>query len=320
MKSIGGYFEMELRKCDLSKVPPGELVNSGRHALEYIIRALGNKVKQIWLPYYTCKVVLEQIRQCGIIPQFYHINESLEIADNIELGDNDYIIVNNYFGIKDKYIHKVASTYGNQLIVDNAQAFYCFPILGTNSIYSPRKFFGLPDGGIVSSTAKLDDELPAGNSFNRCSHLLKRIDLGAESGYNDFHSNSSKLNDEPLTNMSNLTKNLLGSIDFEWSKIKRRSNFETLHSALESSNKLSIPNLDSFACPMVYPYMTNDPNLRKRLISNKIYVAQYWPNVLNWCQEDLTEYKLAANIIPLPIDQRYDEEEMQTIISIIDSQ
>lgn len=318
MKSIGGYFEMELRESDLSKVPPGELVNSGRHALEYIIRALKNKVKRIWLPYYTCDVVLEPIRRYDIIPQFYHIDESLEIADNIELRENDYLIVNNYFGIKDKYIHKMASIYGNKLIVDNAQAFYCSPILGTNSIYSPRKFFGLPDGGIASCTAELDDKLSEGSSFDRCSHLLKRIDLGAESGYNDFKSNSRQLKDEPLTNMSNLTKRLLGSIDFEWVKIKRRSNFEKLHSALVSSNLLTIPKIDSYACPMVYPFLTNDAtDLRQRLIDNKIFVATYWPNVRNERNPDSLEYHIANNILPLPIDQRYSVKDMKRIIENI---
>lgn len=320
MKEIGGYFELELRESDLSRVPPGELVNSGRHALEYVICALGNRVRQIWLPYYTCDVVLEPIRRCGIIPHFYHINESLEIADNIELGKNDYIIVNNYFGIKDEYIYRMASRYKNRLIVDNAQAFYCFPILGTNSIYSPRKFFGLPDGGIVSSTAKFDDKLPEGYSFNRCNHLLKRIDLGAESGYNDFKSNSRQLTDEPLTGMSNLTKRLLGSIDFEWVKTKRRSNFETLHSALASSNKLSIPKLDSFACPMVYPFLTEEAtDLRKKMICNKVFVATYWPNILKECNPDSLEFHFANNILPLPIDQRYGEEEISLIYSIINN-
>lgn len=318
MKSIGGYFEIELRECDLSSVPPGKLVNSGRHALEYIIRALKNKVNRIWLPYYTCDVVLEPIRRYDIIPQFYHIDKSLEIADNIELRENDYLIVNNYFGIKDKYIHKMASIYGNKLIVDNAQAFYCFPILETNSIYSPRKFFGLPDGGIVSSMANLDDELSEGCSFDKCSHLLKRVDLGAESGYNDFKSNSRQLKDESLTSMSNLTKRLLGSIDFEWVKNKRRSNFEILHSAFASSNIMTIPEIDSFACPMVYPFQTNEATvLRQRLIRNKIFVATYWPNVFNWCDKSSIEYSLAQNILPLPIDQRYGEDDMKQIIQII---
>lgn len=317
MKEIGGYFELELSDSDLSMLPSGILVNSGRHALEYIIRAVGRNMKTIWLPYYTCDVVLQPIRRLGINCKFYSINNVLEIADDIILKDGDYIIANNYFGIKDNYISELTSIYKNQLIVDNAQAFYCPESLCSNYIYSPRKFFGVPDGGIVSCTSSLEEDMPEGFSYQRCSHLLKRLDKDGEYGYEDFKSNSSQLRDEPLTCMSKLTKRLLGTIDFGWIKTKRRANFDILHSALASTNKLLLPDKDSYACPMVYPYMTNDTYLRKKLIDNKIFVAQYWTNVLDWCTEDAIEYQFANNIIPLPIDQRYGEEDITKIISLI---
>ena len=68
---------------------------------------------------------------------------------------------------------------------------------------------------------------------------------------------------------------------------------------------------------MVYPFMTDDESLRGRLIQNKVFVARYWPNVLEWCQEDELEYKFATHIISLPIDQRYDEEDMKRMIKVI---
>lgn len=317
MKEIGGYFELELPEHDLSKVPSGRLVNSGRHALEYIIRSSKDEIKYIWLPHYTCDVVLEPLVRCGVDFRYYHINDSFEIADDISLSDGEYIIVNNYFGIKDEYISTVSAKYGNRLIIDNAQAFYCPPIRNTYSICSPRKFFGLPDGGIASGVAGFNEDLCAGDSFDRCSHLLKRIDTGASSGYQDFKTNSRQLKEEPLTAMSNLTRRILGSIDFERVRTKRCRNFETLHSALAISNKLTLPDTDSFACPMVYPFLTDDADLRQRLIDNKVFVATYWPNVLSQCNHDSLEYHFARNLLPLPIDQRYGEDEMKTIIEII---
>ncbi len=98
MREIGGYFELELPPSDLSEVPSGIFVNSGRHALEYILRALGNKVRHVWLPYYTCDVVLEPINRLGLTYTFYHINESFEIADRIDLQQGHYLIANNYYG------------------------------------------------------------------------------------------------------------------------------------------------------------------------------------------------------------------------------
>lgn len=317
MMEIGGYFELEFPKGDMSLVPHGLFVNSGRHALEYILRSLGERVKRVLLPYYTCDVVLEPIKRLNLNYRFYHINPNLEIADTPDLKDGDYLIINNYFGIKDKYIEEMSKNFGEKLIIDNAQAWYCPPQTSSNYFYSPRKFFGLPDGGVVGCPIEYKLELAEGFSANRCSHLLKRIDSGATSGYQDFKSNSIQLKDEPLTRMSKLTERMLSTVDFEWTKIRRRSNFEILHSAMGSTNQLVLPSMDEFACPMVYPYMSGQLDLRKKLIYNKIFVATYWPNVLQWCNEYSLEFIFTRQIIPIPIDQRYGSEEMSYIINII---
>ena len=154
-------------------------------------------------------------------------------------------------------------------------------------------------------------------SYDRLNHLLKRIDLGAGAGYTDFKDNSRKLANQPIMQMSRLTSMLLASIDFERIKEKRLKNFRILHEALKGSNKLAIPTIGSFSCPLVYPYFTNDCTLKKKLIDNKIFVATYWPNVLEWCKEDTLEYQLADRIIAIPIDQRYGEEEMKYITNLI---
>lgn len=316
-KAIGGYFELELPEGDLSRVPSGTLVNSGRHALEYILRVLKDHIKTVYIPYYTCDVVLTPFRRTDVNYKFYHIDNSFEIAEKIDLGDGEYLLANNYFGIKDRYIGELSLKYGHQLIVDNAQAFYCNPTSGSNYIYSPRKYFGLPDGGIAVSVTQLHSPLPDGYSSQRCSHLLKRIDAGSQSGYADFRANSHQLEKEPLTAMSELTKRLLASVDLDRAKSRRRSNFKTLHEALGSSNRLILPDLSDFECPMVYPYLSENEDLRKTLIDNNIFVATYWPNIFEWCSPDTLEYYFAGHILPLPIDQRYGSDDMQRIINTI---
>ena len=54
-------------------------------------------------------------------------------------------------------------------------------------------------------------------------------------------------------------------------------------------------------------------------IENKVFVARYWPNVLDWTTEKEMEYILAYQMQPLPIDQRYGNEEMQRIIDLVKS-
>jgi hypothetical protein len=69
--------------------------------------------------------------------------------------------------------------------------------------------------------------------------------------------------------------------------------------------------------PMVYPYYRHQKGLREYLIKNKIYVAKYWPNVGERSGKDSLEADLTEFLLPLPIDQRYGEEEMNYIIETI---
>lgn len=49
-----------------------------------------------------------QFHRIGLRHSFYHINRNLEIDNDPNLIDEDYIVVNDYFGIKDAYINKLA--------------------------------------------------------------------------------------------------------------------------------------------------------------------------------------------------------------------
>ncbi len=318
MKAIGGYFGLELGSVNSDyKFFHTPALNSSRHALEFILRQIEPTPSLVFLPYYTCEVVLELLKRLNIDYRFYAINEEFEIAYLPELKANEYIIVNNYFGIKDNYIDRLLLHYKGKMIVDDAQAFYHLIHLGMKAIYSPRKFFGVPDGGIAWTPGTKDIQLEPDYSTDRSLHLLRRIDAGAEAGYKEFQNNDASLIGEPMKAMSALTRSILERIDYDRVKYRRRSNFEALHQALATTNRLNIPDWNTFACPMVYPYLTEDASLRQHLIDNKIFVATYWPNVLEWCQEDSTEYMLTKYLLPLPIDQRYGKEDMERIIKTI---
>lgn len=58
--------------------------------------------------------------------------------------------------------------------------------------------------------------------------------------------------------------------------------------------------MDEDAVPMVYPYLTDDATLRQRLIANRIYVATYWPNIVD---SFMYETILRDDLLPLPINQ-----------------
>ncbi len=311
---IGGFFSLELNNSGGFLHNDGILVNSCRNALQLVLQAL--KAKMLWIPYYTCRTIIIPLERLGVSYKFYHINDSLEIAE-YPFGDNDYILYTNYFGLKDKYIEKLAKEFGGRLIVDNAQSYFSNPLKGVSTVYSTRKFFGVPDGGVAFTTSKETIKLKQDVSYERCKHLLRRVDEGAKAAYFDFKTSEEFFVSAEPKQMSKLTDTILKSIDFDFVKTRRISNYNIMHSALHKLNKLSV-KLNINSCPMVYPFLVeNGKELRKKLIQENIFIATYWPNVFEWCKPTDFEYMLAENCLPLPVDQRYGKKEMRIIIEKI---
>jgi len=315
VRPIGGYFGLELPPKK-SKFPnsDGLLVNSGRNALEVILESLPVGA-EVLVPKYTCEVIFEPFVKTNTSYRLYDVDENLELPMLPHLSSNQWLLYTNYFGIKDKYVRLLSSCYRGQLIVDNSQALFNVPSNSCQAFYSPRKFIGVPDGGIISPHRPFKAAHDV--SWDRTSHLLKRIDLGATSGYQDFKTNSQRLHNQPVKRMSLLTTAILESADWDEIKRTRRENFAILDNALGKLNLLDIPGTDTFDCPLVYPFRTASQSLRQDLISNEVFVATYWPNVLRDNKPGSTTYQLASSIIPLPIDQRYGSEDMTRIIKIV---
>lgn len=316
--AIGGYFGEEPLGVGKFLHQQGVLLNTGRNALEYILEQL-SYVKLVYLPFYTCKVVLEPLHKLHIPYVYYHLNNQFKIADDIKLLDGEYIIVNNYFGIMDTYAEEMAAKYGDRLIIDCAQAFFAPVLPHIKMFYSMRKYVGVADGGVAYP--RENDEwmlLDIDDNRHRMDHLKIRNVDGAEAGFQFYQQNESKLDNQEILQIAPRTKYALQNMDYNTIIAKRIANYQLLQSALKESNRLILPDTNTFACPMVYPYWPmDDIDVRKRLQRNRIYTATYWPNVIKTNDEFSLESDLALNVIPLPIDQRYGAVEMQKIINQI---
>lgn len=313
MEPIGGYFELELRKGEHYHKDAIRL-NTARNCFEYVLRT--RNYKKVYVPYYTCEVMLEPIKKLGIGYEFYPIKTSLDPVELPVLKEEEAFIYTNYFGLRQDCVKRLAKVYGTQLIVDNAQAFYAEPLQGIDTFYSARKFFGVSDGAYLYTETRLKQDLEQDVSFNRMSHLLKRIDLSAESGFLDFRFNDDSLCRQGIKTMSRLTEAVLCGIDYETAKLKRRENYAFLDKVLCDSNRIHL-ELDDEVVPMVYAYLTDDASLRSRLIEHKVFVATYWPNVNEWTNSELFERDFSEKLIPIPCDQRYGLKEMNSIISLV---
>ena len=265
---IGGYFELELSKGSLLH-DDVILLQSARSCLEYLINSLS--VEKIYIPKYTCDVILQPIHKNNISYEFYSINNNLEIENTIEINQGEFLLYTNYFGLKDNYCDDLSNQYGQNLIIDCSQAYYYYNHKESHIIYSPRKFFGVPDGGELYTNKLLDIDLHQDISYDKSLHLLKRIDLGPESAYADFKNNDKQLDNQPVKLMSNLTRRILESIDYEKIANKRRLNYQHLETKLQKTSDIQLERNER-AVPMCYPYVTSNYNLKAHLINNGIYI------------------------------------------------
>ena len=312
MKEIGGYFELELaskEECHTSAIK----LNSGRNAFKYILKA--QNIKKIYIPNFICNSIIDPLVELSISYEFYNIDSNFEIIQEIDLLKDERILYVNYFALKSQYVKRLADKYQNNLIIDNTQDFFEKPLKNIDTIYSPRKFFGVSDGGYLYMNHLLEELLPCDESYIHSAQLLGRTDKEASSFYNEYKKAEQRLINQPIKKMSNLTNKILSSIDYERIKQKRKENFEYLHNELKEINLLE--NIDIKSTPFIYPFITNDLQLREKLIKNKIYIAKYWSEVLGRDSISNVEIDFVNKLIPLPIDQRYDFDDMYRILKII---
>ncbi len=320
MNPIGGYFSLELNEGKELHSQALRL-NAGRYALEYILKV--RSYRKVFVPYYICESILQPIKRMGVEYEFYHINEQFEPAVELQPQDGEAVLYVNYFGLKNRFASSFCKTYPNT-ILDQTQAFFSEPgsknednTVRCDTFYSCRKFFGIPDGAYLYIDDKLNEELPYDESFDRMSFLTKRIDRSPQEGYADFHANDKSLSFVGMKRMSKLTEAMMRGIDYSTKANKRIHNFQVLDKALRASNRFKW-GIDDGAVPLVYPYyIKNGAKLRQKLIDNQVFCARYWPNVMDWCEKSDWEYELVENLVCLPIDQRYGEEDMNQVLAII---
>lgn len=311
MKEIGGYIELD--RYRLKMLHEGAVaLNCGRNALAYLIKA--KNIKKIKMPYFMCDSVFEVCKKYCVEISFYHIDETFKPVD-VTFENDEWFYLSNFYGqLTKEYIAELKNRFG-RIIVDNAQAYFDMPISGVDTLYTCRKFFGVADGAFLYTDSKLDEELPIDESFERMHFLLGRFERTASEFYSENVANNDLFETEPIKKMSKLTDNLLHAIDYSFVKERRTENFSLYHEKLGKINRLKLREVKgAFAYPLL---VENGAEIRKKLQHKKIYIPTLWPNVVEEMPENSLEYRLAKDIMPLPVDQRYREEDVTYVVEEI---
>jgi hypothetical protein len=312
MKEIGGYFGLE-KLINNEYYKDSIPLNNGRNALLYILKA--KKITKLYIPYYLCDVISDMLKINNYDFEYYRIDSDFRPIFNKKIGKDEYLYIVNYYGQQtNEKIINFKKQFG-QIIMDYSHAFFQKPITGIDTIYTCRKFFGVSDGAYLSTDMKLEEETEPDISKDRMAHILGRYEGSASDYYNYFRRIDESFKTEPLKNMSNLTHNILGAIDYERVRRIRNENYGYLESKFVGHNKLKLKAPDG---PFAYPlYVEAGMDIRKILAKKNIYIPTLWFNVINDKFEESIEYKYAANILPLPCDQRYGVEDMEFIVEEI---
>ncbi len=313
MEEIGGFFEFPLKSSGEYHENAIKL-NSGRNALAFILKT--KPVRKIYLPRYCCNALLEPLIAKNVAYEFYPIDQSFKPLISKDLSPDEYFLYINYFGICDTTVRSVADRFDN-VIIDNSQAFFSSPVEGVDTFYSPRKFFGVADGGYLYTDSgegigPVEEDL----SYERYLYLLKRTDTTAQDAYPLFLENESAISALSLRSMSRLTRSILSSIDYGWARERRDANYRILQQHLGALNELPLDGCN-ISGPHVYPLLIKSEGLREYLISKKVYVATYWKDVLKRTEPASIEHYFSNCLIPLPVDQRYDGSHMARICEVI---
>lgn len=309
---IGGYIEFTQFNGSIFH-DDAIALNSGRNCLAYLIES--RNIKRIAIPKFLCDSVSDICKKYNLDIRYYSIGKDF-LPQILQHEDGEWIYLVNYYGqIDNNQIVKFKQKYEN-IIVDNVQAFFQMPLGDTDTIYTCRKFFGVPDGAFLYTDKKLNCDLENDVSMNRISHLLGRLEENANKHYSEYIINEEAFINLPIRKMSLLTENLLRSIDYKIVQITRERNFLYLDNKLGVYNKLKLQvPVGAFMYPL---YLANGADIRKKLQEEKIYIPTLWPDVFDVCNESDLEYDMAKNILPIPCDQRYSLEDMEYMVSEVE--
>ena len=307
MEGIGGYFELE-------GLPPAIIGNacgfqSARAALSTLLTS--NDFNSAAIPRFLCDTVRDELERVGISVREYDLERDMSASRALKPEANEAVIIVNYFGLCRAQVDAtLARLPRQQCVVDNSQAFFESPSDCLGTVYSPRKFFGLPDGGLLYTSSYVElPERADSDSASRCQHLLHRLAGAPEDGLSVYHRAEASLSGVPAARMSTLTARLLASVDTESARAQRIRNFEAVHELVGPLNHFCIP--EEFCGPLTYPLQLVEIDavaLRSAFIEAGIFSPTYWGERLALgarSSDNEQAAMLAASIVHIPIDQRY---------------
>ncbi len=314
--------------------------DSGRTALELALkhwRAQGRKPSSVWLPHYLCHSVAAGLKRAGVPLRFYEDGPGgLTGFESPSPQADDLVVAVHYFGRVNVPMLDFAANCQRDwgLIEDCVQSIYSdgVGVSGDYAITSMRKWWPAPDGASLHLaddgwTALLDAPDEGFVSRRLLAKLLREGNAACEQRYLELVGES-----EARLEMSGMARApswissfLLNSVDLSAMLVRRRANFDILARLLVALGGASSPfrllhsELGAGEVPLtlaiLLPAKLRD-SLRQFLAARRIFCPIHWQ--LDACASASAQ-SLSAQMLSLPIDQRYGEADMHRLADAVDS-
>lgn len=328
-KVIGGLFGLGTPKIDsVAGLPPflhseALLMVNARSCLFAALRVA--RAARTWMPSFLCPSVISAVKAAGSEICFYRVDNSLQVTDDKflnELHAGDAFLFINFFGFPGAAdIATRAREFGAVVIEDASQSLLTPPSINLADflIYSPRKFLGVIDGGVLLGNCDLITSIEKLEPPN--SHWLElaaksaaaRAKFDAGEGDNHwFEAFQWAEENAPIGHfrISELSRALLSSaFDYDAFAQARQRNFRTLLDLFPKSSLFK--DLPERIIPLGFPMVISErDSIQKHLAEKRIYAPVHWridgfvpPKFEN-------SHALSRSILTLPCDQRYDSDDM----------
>jgi len=324
---VGGMFGLKIEPDAHCTAPPFLtkpylLLSTARSGIALLVECL--RPSSVWMPSYLCDVMLKAVD--GNAVQFYPVDARLRIASDEwvdALREGDLVVFIDYFGLPtDTEMIYAAKQREAWVLEDASQALLSSTTQAQADfvLYSPRKYLGVPDGGILvfnnpESSVRdrsLSDPPPSWWLRSlRASVLRHEFDqFGGERKWFDIYKQVDSEGPTTPYRMSELSQLLLQR-HFDYSSIakRRRDNYATLLERLDEYALFT--TLPAGVVPQGFPVrVRNRDRVRQYLFEHNIYPPVHWP--IRGCVPDRfhESHKLSNEILTLVCDQRYSHDDM----------
>ncbi len=316
LREIGSEFHRMPNEAGhgLTLPRPGSLVFSGRTAIEAVLKKLPD-ARTALLPSYCCDSMIVPFKAAGIQVKYFNVN--WENGLKIEIDDTaDIFFWCNYFG----YRNEMPDLDG-VIVEDITHSFLSEDAYHSRSDYlvaSLRKWEPINCGGYCS--VEMACEAPPAMfvglkaaAMELKFEYLEDLDDNKKPKFLSMFEKSNHWLAEHYSGLSidSWSREYIKHVDLERQRKIRRKNAHVLYEGLKGKVQFLFPE-DDMDCPLFVPILLpNKDEVRSVLTANKIYCPVHWPRPKG-CISNLYEQELS-----LICDQRYNEEDMERIVSVL---